>query len=247
METVYSGDTEKINKGETDDEGEKMDAAYTLGATRRALERQQPWTLKRGDARVGEPSHGRGASSELVDEDRFLQFEQIHRKYHEKIFNLIFRLVGDRDDAEDLTVETFVNAHRHWDRFRGEARVYTWLHQIAVNNCKNRFKQRDRRREREPISLDDTIETDSGELSREVADWRGVPEQAVLDQELTERIQRAIDALPLDYREVLLLQQEDLSYEEIAEITGLSVPAVKTRLHRARLKIKQRLDPYIQG
>jgi RNA polymerase sigma-70 factor, ECF subfamily len=199
---------------------------------------------------VGEPPQGRagGSAGEATDEDRFLSFEQIHKKYHEKIFNLILRLVNDRDDAEDLTVETFVNAYRHWDRFRGEARVSTWLHQIAVNNCKNRFKQRDRRREREPVSLDDNIETDSGELTREVADWRNAPERVLLDAEMTERVQRAVDALPPEYRTVLILaQHDDLSYEEIAHITGLSVPAVKTRLHRARSKVRQRLEPYIRG
>jgi RNA polymerase sigma-70 factor (ECF subfamily) len=198
---------------------------------------------------VGDAPQGRGwDENEAVDEDRTLPFEQIHRKYQEKIFNLILRLVGDREDAEDLTVETFFNAYRHWDRFRGEARVSTWLHQIAVNNCKNRFKQRDRRREREPISLDDSIETDSGELSREVADWRHAPEQVLMDQEFTKKVQQAVDALPTEYRTVLILaQQNDLSYEEIAQITGLSVPAVKTRLHRARNKIKQRLEPYLHG
>lgn len=183
-----------------------------------------------------------------ADEDRGLTFDQIHRKYHAKIYSVIFRMVNDRDDAEDLTVETFTNAFRHWERFRGEARVSTWLTQIAINNCKNRFKQRDRHRERVPISLDDSIETDSGELSREVADWTSAPERLLMDQELAEKIQEAVAALPEEYRVVLVLAEwQDLSYEEIAKITNLSVPAVKTRLHRARLKLRQRLEPYYRG
>ncbi len=240
---------------------EEQDASLSSDDSRREDTRGDPWTgqppnsaLKgtgwRGGAGVGEPPQGRagGTSAGEMDEDRSLSFEQISKKYWEKIFNLILRLVSDRDDAEDLTVETFVNAYRHWDRFRGEARVSTWLHQIAVNNCKNRFKQRDRRREREPVSLDDNIETDSGELTREVADWRNAPERVLLDAEMTERVQRAVDALPPEYRTVLLLaQNDDLSYEEIARITELSVPAVKTRLHRARSKVRQRLEPYIRG
>ncbi|MBC8101490.1 MAG: sigma-70 family RNA polymerase sigma factor [Cytophagales bacterium] len=189
-----------------------------------------------------------GAAARVLDEDRKLSFEQIHRKYETKIFNLILRIVGDRDDAEDLTVETFLNAYRAWGRFRGDARVSTWLHQIAVNNCKNRFKQKDRRREREPISLDDAIDTDSGELSREVADWRNAPEPRLLDQELASQIQKAVEALAPEYRTVLVLaQMEDLSYEEVAQITGLSVPAVKTRLHRARNMMRRRLEPYYRG
>jgi RNA polymerase sigma-70 factor (ECF subfamily) len=197
--------------------------------------------------RVQERGAGRLSAPVELDEDRNLAFEQIHVKYQEKIYNLILRLVGDRDDAEDLTVETFLNAYRAWGRFRGDAKVSTWLHQIAVNNCKNRFKQKDRQREREPISLDDSIETDSGELSREVADWRGAPEQMLLSKEFAEQVRRAVDALPMEYRMVLLLEQEDHSYEEIARITNLSVPAVKTRLHRARNRVRQRLEPYYRG
>lgn len=182
-----------------------------------------------------------------ADDDRRLSFDQVHRKYHTKIYNVVYRLVGNETDAEDLTSETFLNAYRAWDRFRGDARVYTWLYQIAVNNCKNRFKQRDRQREREPFSLDDGIDTDSGELGREVADWRNAPEQMLLDKEFLQQLQKAIDALPDDYRTVLVLDMEDLSYEEIARILNLSVPAVKTRLHRARNRVRQRLEPYYKG
>lgn len=182
------------------------------------------------------------------DEDRRLSFEQIQKKYEGKIYNLILRLVNNREDAEDLTLDTFVNAWRAWPRFRGEARVSTWLHQIAVNNCKNRFKQRDRRREFEPISLDEGIETDTGELGREVADWRDAPEKMLLEKELSTKLQEAINALPPDYKIVLVLREmEDKTYEEIAAITGLSVPAVKTRLHRAREKVRQRMEPYYRG
>lgn len=184
----------------------------------------------------------------LEDEDRRLSFEQIQKKYEGKIYNLILRLVNDPDDAQDLTLETFLNAWRAWDRFRGDARVSTWLHQIAVNNCKNRFKQRDRRREFEAISLDDTIDTATGEMSREVADWRDAPERLLLDKEFRERVQQAVEALAPEYRVVLVLaEMEDKSYDEIAQITGLTIPAVKTRLHRARQKMRQRLEPYYRG
>jgi RNA polymerase sigma factor, sigma-70 family len=199
---------------------------------------------------VGPTTRVRGGSGvgEQLDDDRGLTFEQIHRKYETKIFNLILRIVGDFDDAQDLTVDTFFNAYRAWDRFRGDSRTYTWLYQIAVNNCKNRFKQRDRRREREPVSLDDAIETDSGELSREVADWSASPERLLLDQEFAERLNRAVEALRPEYRVVfILVELEGLSYEDTARVTELTVPAVKTRLHRARNMIRQRLEPYYRG
>lgn len=201
--------------------------------------------------RTGEGWGGAGvALAPQDDEDRHLSFEQIQKKYEVKIFNLILRTVGTdhREDAEDLTLETFLNAYRAWSRFRGEARVSTWLHQIAINNCKNWFKQNDRRRDRESYSLDDSIDTDSGEMSREVADWRDVPERILLDNEFRVKLQEAIEALRPEYRVVLILcEMEDKSYEETARITGLSVPAVKTRLHRARGMIRQRLEPYYRG
>jgi RNA polymerase sigma-70 factor (ECF subfamily) len=193
-----------------------------------------------------QPGRTAPASTAAIDDDRKLTFEQIHKKYQPKIYNLILRIIGDHDDAEDLTLETFVNAYRAWDRFR--ARVSTWLHQIAVNNCKNRFKQRDRQREREPVSLDDGIETDSGELGREVADWRNVPEQALMDKEFAARLHRAVESLKPDYKVVFVLAEvDDLSYDEIARVTELTVPAVKTRLHRARNMVRQKLEPYYRG
>lgn len=191
----------------------------------------------------GERPGGRGS-----DDDRGLTFEQIHRKYQTRVYNLILRMVNDPEEALDLTQETFTNAWRSWDRFRGDARVYTWLYQIAYNNCKNWFKTRHRRRERESISLDDAIETDSGELSRDVADWSAAPESLLLSGEMSAQIRKAVDALAPEYRDILILAQwEELPYEEIARITGLSVPAVKTRLHRARQKVRQRLEPYYRG
>jgi len=206
---------------------------------------------------AGEPSdQARGREAAVspratdlpFDEDRGLPFRAIHKKYNDKIYNLILRWIGDPDDADELTSETFTNAWKAWDRFRGEAKVSTWLYQIAHNCCKNRFKQKDRMREREPISLDDTIATDGGELTREVADWRAAPERVLMDQELVEQIRKAVEALPEEYRVVLVLaQNEDMSYEQISQITGLTVPAVKTRLHRARNKMRQRLEPYYRN
>lgn len=182
------------------------------------------------------------------DEDLGLSFEEVQQKHQARIYNLILRLVNDPEDAEDLTLETFLNAWRARERFRGEAKISTWLYQIAVNNCKNHFKKRDRQREHEPVSLDETIETDGGEVGREVADWREAPEKILMEGELRAQIQRAVEALPYAYREVLVLcEMEDRSYEEIARLTGLTIPAVKTRLHRARQMMRRRLEPYYRG
>lgn len=183
-------------------------------------------------------------------DDRQLSFEQIQKKYEARVYNLILRMIGNEnvEDAQDLLVETFVNAWKAWGKFRRDAQVFTWLYQIARNLCLNWYKQKGRRRGFEGYSLDDTLDSDSGELSREVADWRSAPEKLLLETEFGQKVREAIEALPLEYREVLILDlYEDLPYDEIATILGLTVPAVKTRLHRARNKVRQRLEPYYRG
>ena len=185
-----------------------------------------------------------------MDDDRRLSFDQIHQKYQGKIYNLIYKWVGNQDDAEDLTIITFTNAWKAWGRFRGDAQVSTWLHQIAHNNFKNYVAQQSRKRQYEGMSLDEGVDMGSGEgeISREVADWSAVPEDVLLSTEFAEQVKKAIDALAPDYRIVLVLaEQEEMSYEEIARITGLTVPNVKTRLHRARNRVRQRLEPYYRG
>lgn len=191
------------------------------------------------------PGDQAGADADL---DRELDFQQLHLKYQGRVYNLILRMVGDPDEAMDLTQETFANAWRAWGRFRGDSRVFTWLYQIAYNNCKNWYKARQRRRERESVSLDHPVDAEGGGVSREIPDWDAAPEQMLLDKEMQEQIRRAVDALPAEYRDILVLAQwEDLPYEEIARITGLTIPAVKTRLHRARQKVRQRIEPYYRG
>lgn len=188
--------------------------------------------------------------SGAAEDDRNLSFEKVQRKYQDRIYNLLLRLVGPNNerDAEDLTLETFINAWRAWGRFRGDSRVYTWLYQIAYNLWKNWLKQKSRQREREGPSLDDALETDSGSITREVADWSAIPEDLLLGSEFAAKLEEAVNALAPMYREVFILAHwEELPYEEIARITGQTVPAVKTRLHRAREKVRQRMEPYYKG
>ncbi|MCC6442926.1 MAG: sigma-70 family RNA polymerase sigma factor [Armatimonadetes bacterium] len=183
-----------------------------------------------------------------VDEDRRLTFDELVAKYDRKIYNLIFRLVGDREEAADLTQETFVNAYRAFHRFRGEARVYTWLHQIAVNQCKNHFKLRARQRRHEAESLDAPVEEDGEALSREIPDWSHSPHQVVEQKELQAQIQKAIESLPEEYRVAVVLRDiQGLAYQEIATIMDLSLEAVKSRIFRGRETLRRKLGPYIKG
>jgi RNA polymerase sigma-70 factor (ECF subfamily) len=180
------------------------------------------------------------------DADRNLDFDALVIKYEKKIFNVIYRFLGDYEEATDLTQETFLSAYRHYDRFRGEAKVFTWLYQIARNLCINRVRQRDRQRALRIESLDQPHETEGEEgLTREVADWSHSPQTVLEDKELRQRILAAVESLPPDYKEVVLLREfENLSYNEIVAVTGLTLENVKTRLSRARAMLRRKLEPY---
>jgi RNA polymerase sigma-70 factor (ECF subfamily) len=183
------------------------------------------------------------------DADRDLDFDALVVKYEKRIFNVIYRMLGDYEEATDLTQETFISAFRHYDRFRGEAKVFTWLYQIARNLCINRVRQRDRQRALHIESLDQPREADEEHGSaREVADWRHAPHTVLEDKELRKRILAAVEALPPDYKEVVLLREfEGLSYNEIVEATGLTLENVKTRLSRARGMLRRKLEPYYRS
>lgn len=169
-------------------------------------------------------------------------------KYEKRIFNLIYRHVNDPEDAADLTQETFINAYRAYGRFRGESKVFTWLCQIALNACKNRFRQRDRLKPLTAPSLDEPVDDEKEVTARDLPDLSQAPHHVYERKELGEQIQAAIAALPLDYRTVVILRDlQGLSYQEIVEATGLTLETVKTRLHRGRLMMRRRLEPYVRG
>lgn len=181
------------------------------------------------------------------DEDRQLTFDELVEKYEKRIYNLILRQIGDSEEAADLTQDTFVNAYRAFGAFRGESKISTWLCQIALNACKNRFRQRDRQREFETVSLDAPPAPDRDPETLEIPDWSQSPERALEQKELDLLIRRAITALPDEYRIVLVLcDLEGHSYLEIARLTNLSLEAVKTRIHRGRLMIRRKLEGYLR-
>jgi RNA polymerase sigma-70 factor, ECF subfamily len=181
-----------------------------------------------------------------VDADRELSFDALVAKYERPIYNLIYRHLGDPEEAADLTQDTFVAAYQAYGRFRGEAKVFTWLCQIALNRVKNRFKQRDRRRAHEGPSLDEPRADEENQMLRELATRGLTPEQTAQNRELGRQIDTAIRALPEEYRTVIILcDLQGLPYRTIAEITGLSLEAVKTRIHRGRQALRRRLSAYL--
>ena len=173
-------------------------------------------------------------------------FDELFQAYEQKIFNLVYRLVGDYEDAADLTSDTFVRALRAYDRFRGDAHPYTWLHRIALNLCKNYFRQQRHRSRVHSFSLDSPVTSEEGEVPREIEDRRAAPQQQVEAKELGGEVQKCLLALRPDFRTLILLRDlQGLSYREIGSILGCSEKAVKSRLFRARAQLRDALSPYL--
>ncbi|MCE5197521.1 MAG: sigma-70 family RNA polymerase sigma factor [Armatimonadota bacterium] len=173
-----------------------------------------------------------------------MDFDELVDQYEKPIFNLIYRLLSDRDEAADLTQETFLAAYKSYANFQGGSSVYTWLYRIAVNKCKNKYKERDLRKQYESLSLD----CDGGEDTVVENQALRNPHEALQRKELKELIVRAISELPPDYRIVAVLRDlQGLSYQEVAQAADLSVDVVRTRLARARGMLKRKLIPYLGG
>lgn len=181
------------------------------------------------------------------DEEKSAVFDELVDRYERRIFNLIYRIVGDYDEAADLTQDTFVAAYRAFDGFRGDATAYTWLYRVAVNVCKNRFRELGKRRDIEGLSLDDG-ETGIGEVITEsgITTPLPTPERAFEREEMRRLVEDAIQSLPEDYRIVAVLRDlNGLTYREIAEAADLSIDVVKTRLARARGMLRKKLERYL--
>ena len=174
-------------------------------------------------------------------------FAEIIAENYQRVYNVILRLVDDREEAADLTQDTFVNACRAYDNFRHESQVYTWLYRIAINLTKNRLERRGRQRLIEGASVDAPLEiAEQEELFRQIEDVRTEPDRLAGNQELKAFLAEQVGRLRRDYREVIVLRDyQGLSYEEIAQVLGCSVQAVKSRLFRARSVLRDRLSRYL--
>jgi len=165
-------------------------------------------------------------------------FEELVRRYERGIYNLAYRMMGNRDDAADLAQEAFVKAFESLHGFRGRASFQTWLYRIATNACLDELRRRRRFRTR---SLDRGFETDEGEVVVEPGDPSPGPEERVQKREIQRAVHRAIGTLSPDHRAVVVLRDiKGLSYGEIAASLRISVGTVKSRLNRARSALKER-------
>ncbi len=171
-------------------------------------------------------------------------FNELLRRYERKIFRLALHITQNREDAEDVLQEAFLKAYEHLDQFQGQSKFYTWIVRIAVNQALMKLRKRKADRS---VSLDETIDTGEDNITREIAAWDENPEQKYSREELQRILTSAIDGLAPIYRAVFVLRDIDgLSTEEAAEALDLSVPAVKSRLLRARLQLREKLTRFFK-
>jgi RNA polymerase sigma-70 factor, ECF subfamily len=170
-------------------------------------------------------------------------FETLVGRYERKIFRLTQNITQNREDAEDSMQEAFLKAFQHLGEFQGNSRFYTWLVRIAVNQALMKL----RKRRPNVVSLDEELDTGEDMMPRDVEDWGPSPEQRYEQTELSGILSNVIGELDPQFRVVFQLRDiEELSTEETAEALGLSVPAVKSRLLRARLKLRQKLNQHFR-
>ena len=171
-------------------------------------------------------------------------FEELVRRYERNVFRIAQHITQNREDAEDVVQEAFLKAYTNLARFQEQSKFYTWLVRIAVNEALMKLR---RRKPERTVSLDEDIKTEDDFVPREIADWSPNPEQQYNQAELREILSKTVQGLPPGFRTVFVLRDvEGLSTEETAEALDLSVPAVKSRLLRARLQLRERLGKYFQ-
>ena len=166
-------------------------------------------------------------------------FTDLVNRYERKIYRIAKHITQNDEDAEDVLQETFLKAYEHLSGFQGNSKFYTWIVRIAVNE--SLMKLRKRKGDR-TVPLDEPMDTGEEMVTREIAVWEDNPEQRYSREEIQDILERAVESLKPDFRTVFTLRDiEELSTEETAEALGISVPAVKSRLLRARLALREKL------
>ena len=166
-------------------------------------------------------------------------FSELVTHYERKIYRLAKNITRNDEDAEDVLQDAFLKAYTHLDNFKGDSKFYTWIVRIAVNEALMRLRKRKTDR---TVPLDEPVELGEETVAREIAVWEDNPEQRYSKEEWRSILDAAVDDLKPDFRTVFVLRDiEELSTEETAETLGISVPAVKSRLLRARLALRETL------
>ena len=176
-----------------------------------------------------------------------LAFEQVVRSYGGRLLAVARRIVGSEEDARDVVQDAFLNAFRSLDRFEGNAKLSTWLHRIVVNAALMKLRTRKRKPEQSIETLLPSF-LDDGHHEERFKSWDEAVDKLMERAENRELVRKQIDALPEGYRTVLVLRDiEGLDTEETANVLGLSVNAMKIRLHRARQALRTLLAPHFRS
>jgi RNA polymerase sigma-70 factor, ECF subfamily len=171
-------------------------------------------------------------------------FGELTERYQRNIFRLAQNITQNREDAEDVLQETFMKAYEHLPDFAGNSKFYTWIVRIAVNEALMKLRKR---KWDKTVWLDEPVNVGEESVAREIAVWEDNPEQRYSKEELADILDKAVNSLAPAYRTVFVLRDiEELSTEETAQALDLSVPAVKSRLLRARLQLRDKLTAFFK-
>jgi RNA polymerase sigma-70 factor (ECF subfamily) len=180
--------------------------------------------------------------SDVARSDDRREFDALVERYHKQAYNIAYRMAGNHADAEDLVQDAFIRAFRFFGQYRRELPFDSWLYKIMSNVFIDKLRRKPKAMIR---SLDQPVVTSEGEVQLDVADTACGPEEAVLSREMDSRIQEALDTLPEVFRlTVIYADIEGLSYEEIAEATDTNIGTVRSRLHRGRRLLRNKLKVY---
>jgi len=181
----------------------------------------------------------------LVDRDE-RAFRELIDEHRDRVFNITYRMLGNRAEAEDVAQEVFITVFKQIENFRGDSKFSTWLYRVTVNHCKNRIKYLARRHDRDRDELDETSQQQNGAVNGAPVRAKN-PDKALEAAQMEKLLQDAIASLDDEQRAVVILRDvEDLSIEEICEITGLPDGTVKSRLHRARLVLRKKMQRHVE-
>ncbi len=171
-------------------------------------------------------------------------FTELLTRYERKIYRLAKNITQNDEDAEDVMQEAFLKAYSHLDNFQGNSKFYTWIVRIAVNESLMKLRKR---KSDKLVSLDEQVDTGEDLVPREIAVWEDNPEAQYSQEELRGILDKSVESLATIFRSVFVLRDiEDLSTEETAEALGISIPAVKSRLLRARLQLREKLTRFFR-
>lgn len=172
--------------------------------------------------------------------------EALISHYEAKVFGLALRVTGEHADAEEVLQDVFWKVLQHIDSFRGESKLSSWIYRITANTALEKVRKRPKTQDLPLAEELGPAMTQDGRIAEPVMDWTQLPHEELEQKELAQRLEEAIAQLPPDYRTVFVLRDvEGLSTEEAAEVLDLSVAALKTRLHRARLFLRKQLTDYV--